>query len=69
MTAPIQLNILLTDGTTVVTALIPANVATLQPGLNAADQMISTIFRRGYFWNQAQATAYPAGQIKSITYQ
>jgi hypothetical protein len=67
--AAVQLNVLLVDGSTVITVAIPANMATLQPGLNPVDSMLDAIFRRGYFWNAAKTTVYPLSQIKSITYQ
>jgi hypothetical protein len=63
-----QLDILLTDGTTTVVVPIPANMATVQPGLNPYDTMIATIFKRGYFWNSTLTVAYPTTQIKSVTY-
>ena len=64
-----QLNVLLTDNTTVVTVSIPANMATVQPRLFAPDVFLDSIFRRGYFWNPTKTTAYSANQIKSIAYQ
>jgi hypothetical protein len=65
---PTQLNITLLDGSTVITVPIPPAFAVAQPGLNAADSLLSSIFKRGYFWNGARTTAYSANQIKSVTY-
>jgi hypothetical protein len=69
MSAPTQLNILLTDGTTTIVVPIQSAFATAQPGISAPDTVLGSIFKRGYFWNQAGTTAYPTTQIKSITYQ
>jgi hypothetical protein len=63
---PTALTVTLTDSSTV-TVTLPTSFAAI-PGQSNVDTTIGSIMKRGGFWNDAQTTWYPVGQIKTITY-